>query len=90
MSSTAKNVCEQDKQREEGTRRGERNEEKAAHPPQKNGEDPDLVWIKMIDEAILAALSGQLVQRQANRLSDSNIIEREVSTMYPLAEDCQG
>jgi hypothetical protein len=38
----------------------------------------------------LAALSGQLVQRQANRLSDSNIIEREVSTMYPLAEDCQG
>jgi hypothetical protein len=90
MSSTAKNVREQDKQREEGTRRGERNEKKAAHPPQKNGEDPDLVWIKMIDEAILAALSGQLVQRQANRLSDSNIIEREVSTMYPLAEDCQG
>jgi hypothetical protein len=58
MSTKAKNVREQakqDKQREEGAHRGERNEEKTAHPRQKNGEDPDLAWIKIIDDAILAA-----------------------------------
>ena len=66
MSTTAKNVREQakqDKQSEEGARRGERNEEKAARSRQKNRKDPDLAWIKLIDDAILAALSEQPVQR---------------------------
>ena len=66
MSTTANNVREQakqDKQREEGARRGEPNEEKAVYPRQKIGKDPDLAWIKIIDEAILAALSEQRVQR---------------------------
>ena len=49
MSTKAKNVREQarlEKQREKAVRRGQRQEEKAAHLRQKNGDDPDLAGMK--------------------------------------------
>jgi len=81
--------------RDKGLAEGERNEVKVVHPRQKIGEDPDLAWIKIIDEAIgrtfrTASAAYLKASRrdvlQANRLSTLNTnAEREISTMYPLA-----
>jgi hypothetical protein len=71
MSTTANNLREQarqDKQREKAARRGQRHEDKAAHPRQKTGEDLDLAGMKPGPQATLLPAPSSTMPHKPTKL----------------------